>query len=60
LQYSSDENAQKCVISVIVTFFFLLENTPNFEYGGEAPASHKERQIHMEKEKGGVKNRECL
>ena len=40
--------------------FFLLENTPNFEYGGEAPASHKERQVHMEKEKGGGKNCECL
>jgi len=38
----------------------MLENTPNFEYGGEAPASHKERQVHMEKEKGGGKNRECL
>jgi hypothetical protein len=59
LQYSSDENARKCVISVIVTFF-LLENTPTFEYGGEAPTSHKERQVHMEKEKGGGKNRECL
>lgn len=40
--------------------FFLLENTPNFEYGGEALASHKEQQVHMEKEKGGGKNRECL
>jgi hypothetical protein len=40
--------------------FFLLENTPNFEYGAEAPASHKERQVHMEKEKGGGKNCECL
>ena len=40
--------------------FFLLVNTQNFEYGGEVLASHKERQVHMEKEKGGGKNRECL
>jgi hypothetical protein len=45
-------------------FYFVrwidIENTPNFEYRAEAPASHKERQVHMEKEKGGGKNCECL
>ena len=48
------------VLFPLLWHFFLLENTSNFEYGREAAASRKERQVHMEKKKGGEKNCECL